>query len=71
MMTIEQYRKTKDAPLPKNGEGLKLPQLIDDIYSAREHLVNIRQGYNGSPARLAELALGHLNRALTQLGIQL
>lgn len=71
MMTIEQYRKTKDAPLPKNGEGLKLPQLIDDIYNAREHLVNIRQGYNGSPARLAELALGHLNRALTQLGIEL
>ena len=38
MITIEQYRTAQEVCLPRNGEGEQLPQLIDDLYSAREAL---------------------------------
>lgn len=69
MMTIEQYRTTQAVELPRNGEGEQLPQLIDDLYSAREALKWLRHNTNGYAPQIAAEALGHLNRALKQLGI--
>lgn len=70
-MTIHEYRKTKSVSLPVNGNGETLPQLIDELWEARENIINIRHKKGGTPEALAELAIGGLNRALNQLGIEL
>ena len=69
MMTIEQYRTSQAVELPRNGEGEQLPQLIDDLYVAREALSWLRHNTKGHAPQIAAEALGHLNRALKQLGI--
>lgn len=68
-MTIEEYHTAMQVDLPKNGEGEQLPQLIDDLYSAREALSWLRHNTKGYAPQIAAEALGHLNRALKQLGI--
>ena len=73
MMTIEEYRTAELVDLPKNGEGEQMPQLIDDIYEAREAICYIRTKTQYTIAQSEALveAIGRLNRALKQLGIEL
>ena len=47
MMTIEQYRIAPAVDFPRNGEGEQLPQLIDDLYVAREALSWLRHNTKG------------------------
>ena len=74
-MTIEDYRKAPDCAihLPTNGAGLQMPQLIDDLWEARQHLIEIRTKTQYTIFQSAYLvdAIAHLNRALKQLGIDL
>ena len=72
-MTIKDYRYKADVKYPTNGEGEQLPQLIDDIYEAREAICYIRKKTTYTIAQSEALvnAIGHLNRALKQLGIEL
>lgn len=72
-MTIKDYRYKADVKYPTNGEGRQLPQLIDDIYEAREALCYIRTETKYTIAQSEALvdAIGRLNRALSQLGIEL
>jgi hypothetical protein len=69
MMTIEQYRTSQAVELPRNGEGEQMPQLIDDLYEAREALKWLRRNSKGYGPQIAAEGLGRLNRALKQLGI--
>lgn len=74
MMTISQYRDPeREVSLPVNGAGLQMPQLIDDLYEARKHLIDIRTKTNYSVYQSVHLveAIGYMNRALDQLGITL
>ena len=72
-MTIKDYRYRAEVSYPTNGDGLQLPQLIDDLWNAREAVVwlyeNTKNGLETSVA--LETAIDRLNRALTQLGIEL
>ena len=72
-MTINEYRYKSDVKYPTNGEGRQLPQLIDDIYEAREAICYIRKKTQYTIAQSEALceAIGRLNRALSQLGIEL
>ena len=75
-MTIEQYRQLPESETayPRNGQGDKLPQLIDDLWEAREALVTVRRVLIHSHQyenHFVEEALGRLNRALPQLGIEI
>lgn len=69
MMTIEEYRATQAPDYPRNGEGMLCPQLIDDIYEAREALRHLMRCTHGLHLQIAAEGLGHLNRAIRQLGI--
>lgn len=75
MMTIEQYRNTPETEIsyPTNGSGYKMPQLIDDIYEAREHLLAIRHNSTHTVYQFAHLceAIARINRALDLLEIKL
>ena len=75
-MTIEKYRQKAaegNMPLPKNGAGFYVPQLIDDLWEAREHLIAIRTKSQYTFFQSANLtdAIGYLNRCLKNLGIDL
>lgn len=74
-MTITQYRTLPEPEIhyPTNGAGLQMPQLIDDLWNAREHLIAIRTKtqYTLFQSNCLVEAIAHLNRALSQLGIDL
>ena len=70
-MKNEENRNAESMNYPKNGDGEELPQLIDDILAAREHLLEIRHKTTYSVFICAHLveAIAHLNRCMKQLNI--
>lgn len=74
-MTIEEYRNNTRGEItyPTNGAGLQMPQLIDDLWEARESLIAIRTKTQYTVFQCEHLcnAIAHLNRALVLLGIDL
>ena len=72
-MTIQDYRYRADVLYPTNGDGFRLPQLIDDLWNAREAVVWLHENTKDEPYIGGAIckAIEHLNRALTQLGIEL
>lgn len=75
-LTVEQYSNRPEGEIshPRNGEGLQMPQLIDDLINARQDAIDAKTvaGYgNAYVEATLELAIGHLNRALMQLGIEI
>lgn len=69
-MTIEEYRTSKDVSLPKNMSGLQCPQLIDDLWEARQSLIEIRnEATSIKQSCCIDSAIARLNRSLLQLGI--
>lgn len=74
-MTIEEYRNTPEGEItyPTNGAGLQMPQLIDDLWNARKRLIDMRTKTQYSVYQCGCLidSIAFLNRALTQLGIEL
>ena len=73
MMTIDQYRSAESVTLPRNSSGFEMPQLIDDIWEAREHIIEIRTHSQYTIYQSAHLveAIARLNRALSLLEIDL
>ncbi len=76
MLTIENYRKLNENEVsyPCNGQGDKLPQLIDDLWEAREALLTARRMLihsHQTENHYVEEAIARLNRSLPQLGISL
>lgn len=76
-MTIEEYRSAKRVEHPRNGAGFEMPQLIDDIWEAREALImarkvlKSRERFLSSEDFYCANAVGYLNRALGLLDIKI
>ena len=76
-MTIEEYRSAKHVEHPRNGAGFEMPQLIDDLWEARENIINARKVLQMRGRQLSQEdlhlanAIGRLNRVLKQLDIKI
>lgn len=74
-MKIEEYRNLPESEIkyPVNGAGNQMPQLVDDLWNARENLIFIRKNckYDIVVSEALVSSIAYLNRAISQLGIEL
>ena len=77
VLTVEEYYGLPESEIsyPVNGGGLEMPQLIDDLLSAKTALRFARAKLNqntpeSSALHNVESALGRINRSLQNLGIK-